>query len=145
MKTMTTRPARHHVPNLIELLSGTAVPTLWSASDTFIPVEENVSDGIYTLRADLPGVDPDKDVSVTISEGVLTIKGERRSETRGEGRSEVRYGTFARSLALPGTADASAISASYADGVLTVTLPLGEEELKPTKVPITRAEEKSAS
>jgi HSP20 family protein len=61
--------------------------------------------GDLVIRADLPGIDPDNDVEITLQEGVLTIQGERRLEERtsGEGmhRFESAGGSFSRSVALP--------------------------------------------
>jgi HSP20 family protein len=77
------------------------------------------------VTADLPGVDP-KDIDITLSGDVLTIKGEKKEETeekkRDYHRMERRYGSFSRSVALPPAADPEKVSASYKDGVLKVSL-----------------------
>jgi HSP20 family protein len=83
--------------------------------------------GQFVLAADVPGVDP-KDIEVTMENGVLTIKGERKLETQDEGdngyrRVERVYGSFYRRFTLPDTADAEAISASGNHGVLEVVIP----------------------
>src|SRR5215470_16506726 len=64
-------------------------------------VEDYVKDGTYVVRAELPGVDPEKDIEVTVSKGVLTISAQRKEETEGKHRSEFQYGAFARSVTLP--------------------------------------------
>ena len=64
-------------------------------------VEDFVQDGNYVIRAELPGIDPEEDVTVTVANGVLTIKAERREETIGKHHSEFRYGTFSWSVTLP--------------------------------------------
>ena len=83
--------------------------------------------GQFVLAADVPGVDP-KDIEVTMENGMLTIKGERKLETEDEGdngyrRVERVYGSFYRRFTLPDTADAEAISASGNHGVLEVVIP----------------------
>ena len=90
------------------------------------------------LKAELPDMKRD-DIHVTFENGVLTLRGERKFEqnTKKETfhRVERRYGSFARSFTLPNTVDASRISASYKDGVLTVTLPQ-REEAKPKQITV---------
>lgn len=82
------------------------------------------------MKAELPAMKRE-DIGITFENNVLTIRGERKveSETRRESfqRMERQYGTFSRSFTLPATIDAARISASYKDGVLTVTLPQSED------------------
>jgi HSP20 family protein len=80
----------------------------------------------YHLKADLPGIDK-KDIEVKIENGVLTISGERKSETRKDEKGrysyyERSYGKFSRSFGLPEHVDTSTIDAHYKDGVLEVNL-----------------------
>ena len=90
------------------------------------------------LKAELPGMDP-ADIQIEVEDNVLTLKGERRFEEEVDEeryyRVERRYGSFQRSLALPQGMQAAAISASYEDGVLTITVPKVEEE-KPKRIEI---------
>ena len=90
------------------------------------------------LRADLPGMD-EKDVTIEIKDGVLTLSGVRKAEheEKGEGfhRVERSFGSFSRSLSLPDGSDPNKVDASFADGVLEVRMPK-PEEAKPTKVEI---------
>ncbi len=83
----------------------------------------------YLIKAELPAVER-KDVAVTVQEGVLTIRGERRYERRDESERQHRvesfYGSFARSFSLPPDADATRITAESRDGVLTVRIPKAE-------------------
>ena len=81
----------------------------------------------FVIAADVPGVSPE-DIEVTMENGVLTIKGERKAETRDERdngyrRVERVYGSFYRRFSLPDTADAEAISATGKNGVLEVVIP----------------------
>lgn len=91
------------------------------------------------LKAELPEMKRE-DISLTFEGGVLTLKGERKFEQEAKRddfqRVERRYGTFSRSFTLPNTVDASRISASYKDGVLTVRLPQ-REEAKPKQIAVT--------
>lgn len=107
-------------------------------------VEERVEDDTYVLRAELPGIDPDEDVEIFVQDGMVTIKAERHEEVKSEEekgtyRTEFHYGSFSRTLPLPAGADESAVSASYADGILEVRVPVGAPETpEPRTVPITR-------
>jgi HSP20 family protein len=83
----------------------------------------------YVIRAELPEVSK-KDIDVSVHEGVITIRGERRLENRSNDekhhRIESFYGTFARSFSLPADVDETKIGAESKDGVLTVRLPKSE-------------------
>ena len=90
-----------------------------------VDVKENSEQ--FVITADIPGVEP-KDIEVTMENGVLTIKGERKLKARDEGdngyrRVERAYGSFYRRFTLPDTADAEAIAASGKHGVLEVVIP----------------------
>ena len=93
----------------------------------------------FVLRADLPGIS-EQDIKIELQENVLTISGERKSES--EERKDAYYrlerssGSFSRSLTLPRGVDASAITASFERGVLEVHVPKPEAR-KPQKVEIT--------
>ncbi len=82
--------------------------------------------GRFVIYADLPGIDPDQ-IDVQMDKGILTIKGERSSESTTEterfSRVERRYGSFHRRFALPDSADADGIAASGRNGVLEITIP----------------------
>jgi HSP20 family protein len=86
-----------------------------------------------TIRADLPGVEPDH-VKIEVQDGMLTISGEQeeRKDTQEKTyvRHERRYGSFTRSLALPDGIDPSQIKATTSNGVLEITIPLPEESKK---------------
>jgi HSP20 family molecular chaperone IbpA len=89
-----------------------------------IRVEDRLTDKDYEVRAELPGVDPDKDVAVTVDRGVLTIHAERHDEHKEKGRTEFHYGMFDRSMRLPANADPEHITAGYDKGILKITVPL---------------------
>lgn len=107
-----------------------------------IRVEETTQGDTHVVRAELPGVDPERDIDVSIEDGdlVITARREERSESRQGGvhRSEFRYGSFSRRLALPRGAGSSDIAASYRDGVLEVRLPVAATSSVRQRVPISR-------
>ena len=92
----------------------------------------------YEIRAELPGVS-EADVNVSVTDNVLTVKGEKRQEAETEGkdyhRVERRYGSFQRSFTLPRHIETDAIKAGFKDGVLTLGIPKAEVA-KPTEIPI---------
>lgn len=92
----------------------------------------------YILQADLPGV-TEKDITVEIKDGVLTVSGERTQETvkEGEGyhRRERCFGSFSRSFSIGDTVNTDNIEARFKNGMLEVRLPKAEKE-KPRTIPI---------
>jgi HSP20 family molecular chaperone IbpA len=100
-------------------------------------VEEYVEDGHRVVRADIPGVDPE-DIRVSVEQGMLLLHAERRAEEHDEHRSEIRYGSFDRIVSLPRGTKPDDITATYADGVLTVTMP-SVAEVEATVIPVTPA------
>jgi HSP20 family protein len=99
--------------------------------DSWLRVEEYREAGTLVVKAEVPGIDPDKDVDITLAGNQLqiSVRHEERSEHRGkEGyRSEFRYGTFARTVSLPAPVKEDDVRASYTDGILEVRIPLPEE------------------
>jgi len=110
----------------------------------WLRVEEFQDGDTLVVRAELPEIDPDKDVEVTISDGMLHIRAHRteRAEHKDrEGyRSEFRYGSFERDVLLPSGVEDSDVAATYKDGVLEVrvSVPPAPKE-STTKVTVTRA------
>jgi HSP20 family protein len=80
----------------------------------------------FVIHADVPGVDP-KDIEVTMEDGILTLRGERKSEVHDEKdgwrRVERVNGQFFRRFTLPDTADADGVSAKGSHGVLEIVIP----------------------
>ena len=97
-------------------------------------------DGDLVVRAELPGIDPQRDVEVTVQDNVLTIRGERRREERTDGngssRFESAYGRFERSVLLPEGVKDDDINARYDDGILEVVVPGGAERAGARRIPI---------
>ena len=104
----------------------------WLEAGDLIRVEEYRDDGTLVVRADLPGIDPDKDVELTVAGGMLHIEAERREEEKREEkgylRREVRYGALSRSLPLPEGVTEADITASFKDGVLEIRVPEPKHE-----------------
>lgn len=89
-----------------------------------IRVEEYAENGSYVVRAELPGVDPNRDISVMVADGELTIGVDRNQRFPGECESEFHYGTAKRTITLPRLAKDETAAASYADGILEVRVRL---------------------
>jgi HSP20 family protein len=114
---------------------GTGVPPMSTSSGLmtgWAPQIEIVQRGDrIVVRADLPGLERE-DVEVEIDEGMLTISGERRQESRDERegfiRSERSYGSFYRAIPLPDSVDTEQISATFRNGVLEVSIPVPEDQ-----------------
>jgi HSP20 family protein len=121
---------------LTEQLLGTQAGT--SRSPRFMPMDLYRSAESYVLLADLPGIDPGS-VDVRVDNGTLTIKAERTWPQQQEGvewiTSERFTGTYLRQLALGEGIDTDGITASYDNGVLTVTIPVAERA-KPRRIEI---------
>ena len=103
-----------------------------------VDVEQN--EKAVVIRADLPGVEPDK-MKVSVEDGRLSLEGEREETRKHEegstGWTERFTGTFRREIALGSTVDAGAIEAKYEDGVLTITCPV-KAEAQPRKIKVTK-------
>jgi HSP20 family molecular chaperone IbpA len=143
---MSRLPVQHRprsfFPELSDFFEG--FPAWGSLRPVFgshvIRVEDEMKDGNYELRAEIPGVDPAKDVDITVRDGVLTIKAERTEKKESSGRSEFSYGSFIRSVTLPAGADQDAIKASYDKGILTVSVPVTEADTAEKHVAVESAE-----
>ncbi|HEY2764220.1 MAG TPA: Hsp20/alpha crystallin family protein [Pseudonocardiaceae bacterium] len=96
-----------------------------------IRVDEYQEGTALVVRAELPGIDPEKDVSVSVSDGMLQINAQRRmeesKEDKGYLRHELRYGSFTRTLPLPEGVREDDITARYEDGILEIRVPLPEQ------------------
>jgi len=108
-----------------------------------IKVEELDIDDAHVVRAEIPGVDPDKDIEVTLDRELLTIRAERRSERtseeQGYRRSEFSYGSFSRTLPVPAGATENDIKATYTDGILEVRVPIPHGREPDHRIPVSRA------
>jgi HSP20 family protein len=133
-----------------EMFGRSFLPSIWRrlpaeqmawapAIDVFEKVDK------FVVKAEVPGMKED-DIHVSVEGDVLTIKGEKKTESEVKEEDyyccERSYGSFFRSIALPSTVDASKIEADYDNGVLEVTIPK-KAEVKPKKVTIKKREKAS--
>jgi HSP20 family protein len=109
----------------------------WGAFSPQVDVSE--AEDEIVVSAELPGLDQE-DIDVSLSNGTLLIRGEKREEKEEKGesyyRSERAYGAFRRDIPLPSAVDAEQVDAVFKKGVLTITLPK-TEEAKAKKVTLT--------
>jgi HSP20 family protein len=127
-KLAVQRQSRPLLPELSELLNG--LPAFAGLRPFFdnhlMRLEDETKEGLYEVRAELPGVEPNEDIEVTVCDGQLTIKAMRTRTTESNGLSEFSYGSFTRTVSLPASADEDDISATYDRGILTVRVPLSD-------------------
>jgi len=114
-------------------------PDFWTAEQEWLPpFDVSETENEIIVKAELPGMDV-KDIDIALTDGLLTIKGERRLEKEDKKenyhRIERQFGSFSRSLNLGEKVKADGIEAAYKDGILTVTLPKAEES-KPKKIEV---------
>ena len=103
-------------------------------------LEESIRDDRYVIRAELPGLDPDNDIEVTVDGRILTIRAERRQQDTGPHRSEFRYGSLARAVRLPVRVDPADVTARYDKGVLEVSVPARVIKPEGTRIPVEDAD-----
>lgn len=111
----------------------------FSSAQTF-RVEELVHDDHYVIRAELPGLDPAKDIEVTLDGLTLRIHAERWQQDDEPYRTEFRYGSATRSVRLPARVDPHDITARYQNGILEITLPIPVAQPEGTRIPIQNAD-----
>jgi len=116
-----------HMPSLRRFDPFAALPNVGERAGLVdVRFDVSSSDTALEITAELPGLD-EKDVDVTLSEGMLTIKGEKKSEREEKKKdyhlTERRYGSFMRSFRVPESVDQSKIKASFDKGVLSITMP----------------------
>jgi HSP20 family protein len=139
--TTVARRRSNPVAEVLSWLDNDAPFTFRTDGSPLVRIEDYVDDDTYVLRAEAPGLDPEKDLTVTVSGDALTIRGERHEEQQDKRYREFRYGEFARSVQLPQGARTDDIRAAYTDGVLEVRVPIDAEVTGSRTVPITRDKE----
>jgi HSP20 family molecular chaperone IbpA len=116
------------LPDLFDWLDGGfgLPPMFRNGADLHsIPIEITEQDTALLVRAELPGMDPERDIEVTVSDDVLAIRAQH-VETRQDKEkhsSEFRYGSFQRVLRLPGPIPQEGVEAGYDQGILTLRIP----------------------
>jgi HSP20 family protein len=110
----------------------------WGRGSWAPAVDVYETDDEYVVTAEVPGIDP-KDLDISVTGDMLTIKGEKSSEKKEEGERyhllERSHGSFSRTISLPSTADAGKVEASGKDGVLTLRI-AKREETKPRRIEV---------
>ncbi|HVJ21132.1 MAG TPA: Hsp20/alpha crystallin family protein [Polyangiaceae bacterium] len=101
-------------------------------------LELSETESEYKVMVELPGLKPEE-VEITVDQGMLTVRGEKRREEKatrgGVEYTERAYGSFVRTMQLPRTVNADKIQANFESGVLTLTIPKGEEG-RPRRIPL---------
>ena len=103
-------------------------------------LEEAIRDNRYVIRAELPGLDPENDIEVTVDGRTLTIRAERRQQDNEPYHSEFRYGSLARLVRLPARVGAADVTARYDKGVLEVSVPVRVVKPEGTRIRIENAD-----
>lgn len=114
-------------------------PSLRTEEKDFVPVfDVSETDSALIVKAEVPGIEQ-KDMDISLSNGLLTIKGEKKLEKKEENEQfhslERSYGAFSRTFRLPVEIDTEKVDAGYKDGVLTVTFPK-TETAQPRKIEV---------
>lgn len=106
-----------------------------------MPLEDEMTGGRYEIRAEIPGIDPARDVDITLHDGRLTISGERAERAASRRRSEFSYGSFVRTIALPAGADDEDINATYDKGILTISVGMSRANRAERRIRVQMADE----
>jgi HSP20 family protein len=119
------QPPRRSMPTWFDWLeSNFPFKSPFAADEHAIRIEEYQDGDVYTVRAEIPGVDPDRDIEIGVERGNLTLAAERAEQFVEGKRSEFHYGYLTRTIPLPEGVDEDDITADYVDGVLTVSAPV---------------------
>lgn len=136
------RHTRSLLPEFSEFFAG--FPSLAGLRPVFdnrlLRLEDEIKDGRYYVRAEIPGIDPAKDAEITVHDGRLTIKAERSESKQENGRSEFSYGSFERTVTLPAGADENDVKASYDKGILSVSVGLVDTAPQPKRITVESAD-----
>lgn len=108
---------------LVTPLAAFHSPTVWD-----LPVEDYFAGDNYVVRAELPGIDPEHELEVRVSDGILTITADRRADQADPNRSEFHYGVSSRVIVLPAGADDNHIEATYDRGILEITVTVRQQQ-----------------
>ena len=130
---------KRELDRLFDRMGDWDLPEFKSLGDWMPRLDISESKDAYLVKAEIPGIDP-KEIQVSVDNGVLTVKGEKKQETEQKDehyyRLERSYGSFARSVRLPGPVEGGKVSAPSKNGVLTVSLPKAAAA-KGSQIPVT--------
>jgi HSP20 family protein len=137
MSSILHRDPKTLVPDFIEWFEEpflTMRPYLGHA----IKVEDYTEDGRYVVRAEIAGIDPEKELEVWAGSGYLAIRAVRSGKLEDKHRTEFRYGSFSRTVQLPPDADTDDVTTEYSNGILTIKLGLkGQQQGAMRRVQVT--------
>lgn len=132
---------RKDMDRLFDRFGEPAWPQMPTLAEWEPTVDVSEDKDAVTVKAELPGVEQ-KDIAVSLQDGVLTIKGDKHAEKEEKGkqyhRVERSYGSFYRAMRLPSAVEAGKVTAAFKDGVVTITLPKAAEA-KGTTIPVKAA------
>lgn len=117
-------------------------PLEWSAMSLLsslvspVRIEEHVDGKTYMLRAEVPGVDPAKDLTVTYHDGALRLQIRRTDSRKDKTHTEFTYGTYDRTVPLSTGIDEDSIRASYQDGILEIQATVSDPQQSTRAIPI---------
>lgn len=125
-----------------DFFGGTSLPA-WTQEASFPAIDIIENGKNFKVKAELAGMQPE-DVEISVTDGFLTIKGEKQEEKEEKEdnylRRETSYGSFQRTVALPETANTDKAEASFKNGVLSIEVPKKAEAVqKPKKIQIKKA------
>ncbi len=138
------REMNHLFENFFGDVSWPSLPSWSKSAGTYFPAVDIIeNDKDFKVKAEIPGMNPEN-LEVSVTEGFLTLKGEKEEEKEEKGenylRHETSYGSFSRTIALPETADTEGAEATFKNGVLSIAVPKKTEALqKPKKLQIKKA------
>lgn len=140
---MRREPFLFELPTWVErFFDDRPLARLTEVETSAIKIEEFMDDGTLVVRAEMPGLDIDKDLDISVHDGVLHIKAQRTQKEEKKDkeyfRSEFRYGAFERTLPLPPGATVDDVKATYEDGVVEIRIPAAMPSSGATKVPVQR-------
>lgn len=135
MSVPVRRESKGMLPDLFELFE-TPFAALRPFVGQTMRLEDAVEDDRYVVRAEMPGIDPEKDLEISVSHGVLTIHAEREESREGRRHSEFRYGSYERRIRLPESIKEDEIKATYDKGIVTITMPFEEKKESARRVPV---------
>jgi HSP20 family protein len=141
-QTRSSVPSRRygrydHLDRLFDNFFNNALTNIGVApSDAVVRLDVSETPASYVVKAELPGIE-EKDVSLTLEDGILTLSGEKTAETEEEGKTfhriERSYGSFRRALQLPADADENGVTAAMKNGVLHIEIAKAKEAPKKEK------------
>ena len=135
---MTSLTGRQALPDQLDWIDS---PVGAPGSPASFRIEDYVLGDHYVLRADIPGVDPDRDIDIEVTADLLTVRAHRREESVSRRHQEIRYGELSRTLRLPAGSRTAELTATYDAGVLQVTVPVSDVPVART-APVTPPSEK---